>query len=133
MVIQLERNERLSNWPALPGMSELQQRFGNVLADKLLSADEKRRWLGSIWPEFCETLHNSPHLTFSDATRIENDVKHDLMARLDAQQTGNPFETKAWGSDSIAVRSPAAFDFAEVPEIETDGPLSEFTVQQESF
>jgi hypothetical protein len=133
MVIQLERSERLSNWPALPGMSESQQRFSNVLADTLLSVDEKRGRLGGLWPGFCETLTSSPHLTFSDAQRILNDVKHDLRARLAAQQTGNPFEIKAWGTDSTAMRSPAIIDFAEIPEIETDGPLNEFTVRRQDF
>jgi hypothetical protein len=133
MVIQLERSERLSNWPALPGMSELQQRFNSVLADELLSADDKRNRLGVLWPAFRETLVNSPYLTFSDALRIQNDVKNDLKARLDAQQTGNPFETKAWGSDSTVVRSPAAIDFAEVSEIEINGPLNPFTVQGRDF
>jgi hypothetical protein len=41
MVIQLERTERLPNWPALPGMSEQQQRFNTVLGDDLSSASDK--------------------------------------------------------------------------------------------
>lgn len=56
MVIQLERSLRLPNWPALPGMSELQQRFNNVLADDLLTIDEKRDRLRTLWPGFGEVL-----------------------------------------------------------------------------
>jgi hypothetical protein len=43
-------------------------------------------------------------------------VAKDLKARLDAQQTGNPFETKAWNSEDMVVRSPTVIDFAEVPD-----------------
>jgi hypothetical protein len=120
MVIQLERSERLPNWPALPGMSELQQRFNNVLADDLLTVDDKRDRLRSLWPGFSEALHASARLVPRDVSWIKSDVAQDLKARLDAQQTGNPFETKAWGSDSTVTRSPAAFDFAEVPEYDYD-------------
>jgi hypothetical protein len=121
MVIQVERRERLPNWPALPGMSEQQQSFNSVLADGLLTADDKRDRLRRLWPGFREALQTSPHLTRNDAIRIENDVAHDLQARLDAQQKGNPFEAKAWGSESVVRQSPAAIDFAEVAEY--DGPV----------
>jgi len=118
MVIQLERCERIPNWPSLPGMSDLQQRFNNVLADDLLTPQEKRDRLGRLWPGFREALQQSPYLTRHDAGSIENDVAHDLAARLAALETGSPFETKAWGSDSSFERSPAVMDFAEVPQYE---------------
>jgi hypothetical protein len=118
MVIQIERSERFPNWPALPGMSEIQQRFNNVLADELLSPEQKRERLRDLWPTFTQTIRQSPHLVRDDGWRIENDVAHDLTARLNALENGNPFETKAWGNDDTVARSPATIDFAEVAEYE---------------
>jgi hypothetical protein len=116
MVIQLERTERLPNWPALPGMSEQQQRFNTVLGDDLSSASDKSDRLNKLWPVFNEALLTSPYLTKADAKAIANDVLADLQGRLAAQQSGNPFETKSWGSDEVTAGSAAAIDFAEVPE-----------------
>jgi hypothetical protein len=116
MVIQLERSDRLANWPALPGMTEQQQRFNTVLGDDLSSASEKGDRLNKLWPVFNEVLQTSPYLTKTDATAIANDVLADLKGRLAAQQTGNPFEAKSWGSAEVAATSPTEIDFAEVPE-----------------
>lgn len=116
MVIQLERTERLPNWPALPGMTEQQQRFNTVLGDDLSSPADKGERLNKLWPVFTEALRTSPYLTRADAKAIANDVLADLQARLAAQRSGNPFETKSWGSDTFAAGSASAMDFAEVPE-----------------
>ncbi len=116
LVIQLERSDRLPNWPALPGMTEQQQRFNTVLGDDLNSAAEKSERLNKLWPGFNEALQTSPYLTKADATAIANDVLADLTGRLNAQRSGNPFESKSWGSDDLEATSATEIDFAEVPE-----------------
>jgi hypothetical protein len=116
MVIQLERSERLANWPALPGMTEQQQRFNTVLGDDLSTPSEKSDRLNKLWPSFNEALQTSPYLTKADATAIANDVLADLKGRLAAQKLGNLFEAKFWGSDQIAATSASKMDFAEVPD-----------------
>ncbi len=119
LVIQLERSERLTNWPALPGMTELQQRFNTVLGDDLSSPAEKSERLNKLWPGFTEALQTSPYLTKADATAIANDVLADLKKRLDDQRSGNPFESKGWEGWDREVANVLAgteIDFAEVPE-----------------
>jgi hypothetical protein len=116
LVIQLERSERLPNWPALPQMAEQQQRFNTVLGDDLSSAAEKSERLNKLWPGFTETLQTSPFLTKADAAAIANDVLADLKGRLNAQRSGNPFESKSWGSDITEETPSTEIDFAEVPE-----------------
>jgi hypothetical protein len=125
MVIQLERTERLANWPALPGMTDQQQRFNAVLGDDLASPHEKSERLNRLWPGFKEALRVSPYLTKADARAIANDVQADLQGRLTAQRSGNPFESKSWGSEAIEATSAAEMDFAEIPESgRTDEPAA---------
>jgi hypothetical protein len=124
LVLQLERSERLPNWPALPGMTEQQQRFNAVLSDDLSSAAEKSERLNKLWPGFNEALQTSPYLTKADAAAIANDVLADLKRRLDAQRSGNPFESKSWDRE-LAEPLATEIDFAEVPESgRTGGPAS---------
>jgi hypothetical protein len=115
MVIQIERSKRLHTWPALAGMTAFQQRFNTVLSDGLLTVDEKRARLLPLWREFQEALRSSPHLTNGDAEHIASDVANDLKSRLTALESGDPFETKAWGSDTTVIRSANTIDFTEVP------------------
>ncbi len=120
MVIQIERSERLPNWPALGGMTAFQHRFNALLSDTLLTVDEKRGRLRSLWREFQEELLSNPHLTQGDAAQIAIDVAYDLKARLAALESGDPFETKAWGSETTVTRSATTIDFTEVsayPEV----------------
>ena len=66
------------------------------------SAGEKSDRLNKLWPGFNEALQTSPYLTKADARAIANDVLADLQGRLAAQQAGNPFEAKSWGSNTCS-------------------------------
>jgi hypothetical protein len=116
MVIQLERTERLPNWAALPGMAERQDGFNRVLGDDLLTVTEKGVRLNQLWPGFTEALTTSPYLTRTDANAIAGDVQAGLEARLAAQRSGGPFETRSWGTDQVAAASVTEIDFAELPD-----------------
>jgi len=101
-------------------MTAFQHRFNALLSDTLLTVDEKRGRLRSLWREFQEELLSNPHLTQGDAAQIAIDVAYDLKARLAALESGDPFETKAWGSETTVTRSATTIDFTEVsayPEV----------------
>ncbi len=115
-VLQLEAPDRRVDWPGLPGLSEFEGRFSEVLKDSNRDPAAKRVELGRLWPEFTEALRTSPHLTRYDAGQIANDVESDLKARLKAIDEGNPFETRAWGAEQAKPRPPEALDFAEIPQ-----------------
>jgi hypothetical protein len=50
------------------------------------------------------------------ALALRHGVGADLTARLDALEHGNPFETKAWGSDITQARTSNLFDLSDVPD-----------------
>jgi hypothetical protein len=114
-VVQVERREVRDDWPALPTIREFNDQFGAAMA----AADTvaiKRDRLATLWPGLVQALTASEHLTAVHAAKIQNDVAADLTARLDALEHGNPFETKAWGTDVTQVRQANVFDLADVPD-----------------
>lgn len=122
-VVQVERRDVRDDWPALPVIADLNAKFAAVMADASTKAADKRATLGEMWPEFSEVLVSSPYLTAAHACKIRADVQADLKGRLDALEYGNPFETKAWGTDTTTTKAPEAFDFADVPDYVKPGPL----------
>jgi hypothetical protein len=114
-VVQVERREVRDDWPALPAIREFNDHFGAAMGAAEPVATKRQR-LAGLWPGFVQALTASEHLTAAHAAKIQNDVAADLTARLDALEHGNPFETKAWGSDITQVRPPNLFDLADVPD-----------------
>jgi hypothetical protein len=113
--VQVERRGVREDWPALPGIREFDEQFGMAMRAAEPVAD-KRRHLAGLWPGFIQALADSEHLTAAHATKIRADVAADLTARLDALEHGNPFETRAWGSEITRARPADVFDLAEVPD-----------------
>jgi hypothetical protein len=114
-VVQVERRDVRDDWPALPGIREFNEQFGMAMRAAEPVADKRRR-LAGLWPGFIQALADSEHLTAAHATKIRADVAADLTARLDALEHGNPFETRAWGSEITRARPADVFDLAEVPD-----------------
>lgn len=48
----------------------------------------KETMLHDLWPRFTEALNTSPHLTRAHATFIAENVAKNLIARLQALETG---------------------------------------------
>ncbi len=116
MVVQIERREARPDWPGLPGIADFEQRFRAVMGDGALLPADRRNRLAAVWPAFCRTLADSPHLTRLDAGRIAGQVSDDLKARLRAMESASPFETRSWAEATVATRKPADVDFADLPE-----------------
>ncbi len=116
MLLEVERRDRREDWPRLPGLAEFQERFAAVMRDAGRTPREKRQHLASLWPAFTQALHDSAYLVQPDRDHIAVDVSTDLNARLQALETNNPFETRAWGQAAVVTRRPEDFDLAEVPE-----------------
>lgn len=114
-VVQVERREVRDDWPALPTIREFNDQFGTVMAAVEAVATIRQR-LATLWPGFVQALTASEHLTAAHAAKIQNDVAADLTARLDALEHGNPFETKAWGTNITQEKPPGLFDLADVPD-----------------
>jgi hypothetical protein len=123
LIVQIERRDVREDWPALPRIREFNEQFGQVMGTAEPVADKRRR-LAGLWPGFVQALDASEHLTAAHAAKIHADVAADLTARLDAMERGNPFETKAWGSDRVQVGPPEQFDMADVPDYVTLGQAS---------
>jgi hypothetical protein len=115
LIVQIERRDVRDDWPALPSIREFNEQFGQTMGAAGPVAG-KRRQLAALWPGFVQALNASEHLTAAHAAKIAADVAADLTARLDALEHGNPFETKAWGSDRTLARPPELFDLADVPD-----------------
>jgi hypothetical protein len=115
-VVHVEAPDRRADWPGLPGLLGFEARFSAVLADSQRDDAAKRSEMGAIWGSFSEALTTSPHLTRYDAGQIANDVQTDLKKRLDALGSGNPFETRAFGSDRVEERPPERLDFGDIPQ-----------------
>jgi hypothetical protein len=114
-VVQVERREVRDDWPALPAIREFNDQFSAAMgADEPVAT--KRQRLATLWPGFIEALTTSEHLTAAHATKIKNDVTADLNARLHALEHGNPFETRAWGTNITQEKQPSQFDLADVPD-----------------
>jgi hypothetical protein len=116
MVLSIERSDRRDDWPLLPGLSEFNGKFGAIMADNGLDANEKAKRLNAIWPTFTQTLKDSAFLIRPDRERIAGDVQQDLEKRLKAIKVGGPFETRSWGQPTTGLREPTEFDLADVPE-----------------
>jgi hypothetical protein len=123
-VIQVERREIRDDWPALPGIRELNEQFGAVMGTSEPVAHKRDR-LAKLWPGFIQALAASTEITDAHAKKLQADVAQDLTARLDALERGNPFETKAWGSDQVETGQANTFDFADVPDYVTIGQITE--------
>jgi len=115
LIMQIERRDIREDWPALPGIREFNEQFAQIMGAAEPATDKRRR-LGTLWPGFVQALDSSAHLTAAHAQKIRADVAADLTARLDAIEHGNPFETKAWGTDHPEARPPELFDLADVPD-----------------
>jgi hypothetical protein len=116
MLLSIERSNRRDDWPLLPGLSELNDKFATIMADDGLAANQKGEQLNALWPTFTQALKDSRFLVRPDRERIAGDVQQDLAARLKAMTAGGPFETRGWGETTPRSREPADFDLADVPD-----------------
>ena len=116
MVLSIERSDRRDDWPLLPGLSDFNAKFGAIMADNGLDADQKAQQLNVSWPTFTQALKDSEFLVRPDRERIAGDVQQDLARRLAAMRAGGPFETRGWGETRSRPQPPADFDLAEVPD-----------------
>ncbi len=80
-------------WRTLPVITQYNPQFEKITLDADLSADEKRKRLGSLWPAFQQSLADSNDLTAPDCATVAKTVASELLQRLDSQTTGNPFLT----------------------------------------
>jgi hypothetical protein len=116
MVLSIERSDRRDDWPLLPGLNDFNAKFGAIMADSGLDANEKAKRLNDIWPTFTQALKDSRFLIRPDRERIAGDVQQDLGKRLKAIRTGGPFETRGWRESATRPQQPSEFDLADVPE-----------------
>jgi hypothetical protein len=116
MVLEIERRTSRDDWPGLPGLAEFQEKFAIVMRDSGLSMQQKRERLGALWPQFTQALSDSAYLTRPDREQIAASVAGDLNRRLQAMESGNPFESRSWKDERTATRPPAEFDFLDVPD-----------------
>ena len=126
MVLEVEPRQNRDDWPGLPGISDYQQRFTEIMADGQVSVEQKRQRLRDLWPQFQNTVAGSPHLVEPDRKRIALSVAEDLKTRLKAMEEDNPFfETRSWDSAATERRAPADFDFVDIPDyLEPSSPDS---------
>lgn len=115
MIIEIERRDSRDDWPSLPGISQYQERFADVMRDETLNIQQKRQKLFTVWPAFKQSLDESPYLTQPDREQIAGSVGSDLKKRLEAMEKGNPFESRGWRDEHVVLKSPAQFDFLDVP------------------
>jgi hypothetical protein len=106
LVLAIERVDTLAEWPALPGMADMQRRLS--LAMSARTTDDKRARLREVWPDFRQVLDESPYLTRPDRLRIAANVLADLKDRL---ARDDPFEHRGLGAVAGA-----GFDLADVTE-----------------
>jgi hypothetical protein len=111
LVLAIERVDALTDWPALPGMADMQRRIS--LAMSARSVEEKRARLREIWPEFRQLLDESPSLTRPDRLRIAGNVLADLEARL---ARDDPFAPRVEHRGLAGDAADAGFDLAGVEE-----------------
>jgi hypothetical protein len=116
MVLSIEHSDRRDDWPLLPGLNEFNAKFGAIMADSRLDANEKGKRLNNLWPTFTQALKDSKFLIRPDRERIAGDVQQDLGKRLAAIRAGGPFETRSWGESLVRPQPPTEFDLADVPE-----------------
>ena len=116
MVLSIERSDRRDDWPLLPGLNEFNAKFGAIMADSGLDANEKGKRLNDLWPTFTQALKDSRFLIRPDRERIAGDIQQDLDKRLKAIRAGGPFETRSWGESATRPQQPTEFDLADVPE-----------------
>lgn len=129
MVVELEHaGDKRDDWPRLPGMKEMSDRFAQVMADETTTPDQKKELLREIWPQFQTTLDQSPYLVGPDRQRIAKSTGDDLNARIDAMKYQNPFETRSWGDDSVRQIPPDQFDLVDVAD--TFNPRDAESVRQ---
>ncbi len=93
MVLSIERVDQREDWRTLPVITQYNPQFEKITLDADLSADEKRKRLGSLWPAFQQSLADSNDLTAPDCATVAKTVASELLQRLDSQTTGNPFLT----------------------------------------
>src|SRR5262245_3561579 len=109
-VLALERVDTYADWPALPGMADVQRRIAGAMSCR--SVDEQRARVREVWPDFQQLIDESPYLVRPDRLRIAGNVLADLKARL---ARNDPFapgtEVRSFGDEADA-----AFDLAEIPE-----------------
>lgn len=116
MVLSIEQSDRRDDWPLLPGLNEFNTKFGTIMAESGLDANEKAKRLNDLWPTFTHALKDSTFLIRPDRERIAGDVQQDLGKRLKAIRAGGPFETRGWGESAARPQQPTEFDLADVPE-----------------
>jgi hypothetical protein len=117
IVVEIERRDDRPDWPALPGISEFQDRFNAIMQNSGLSVAEKKKRLGEEWPAFTQTLDSHKLLTRPDKRDIAHSVMQDLLNRLDALAGKNPFvETRGWGAKETEKRPAAEVDFLDIPQ-----------------
>jgi hypothetical protein len=116
MIIEIEKLNNRKDWPSFPEIAEFKQQFAAALGDANLTTDEKRQRISQLWPSFTNSLNESPHLVKPDREQIALSVSTDLKDRLEAMKTGNPFETRGWGEQSLETKLPADFDFIDIAD-----------------
>jgi len=116
MIIEIEKLDNRKDWPSLPEIAEFKQQFAAVLGDTNLTIEEKRQRISQLWPSFTNSLNESQHLVKPDREQIALSVTTDLKERLEALKTGNPFETRGWGEQSLETKLPADFDFIDIAD-----------------
>jgi hypothetical protein len=116
MVLEIEHREYRDDWPRLPGLVELNDKFAQVMGDKGLKVPQKREKLRDLWPEFQNVLDASSFLVQPDRQRIAKSVGDDLSRRLTAVESQNPFETRGWDVASTRQIDPEQFDMVDVED-----------------
>ena len=71
--------------------------------------------MGGVHPEW------NPDTRPVRLSYIALSISSDLNTRLEALNTGNPFETKAWAEPTASRKSPEAFDLLDVPDYLDEG------------
>ncbi len=115
-IVEIASDTKRDDWAGLPGIYELNEKFKAIMRDNHLDAKEKRSRLGELWPEFQQALIDSPFLIKPHREKIAFDVQSYLNERLEAIETGNPFESRAWPDSENKQRPPEDFDFIEVSD-----------------
>src|SRR5262249_13082777 len=109
-VLALERVDTYADWPALPGMADVQRRLTAAMSAR--GVEEQRIRLREVWPDFQQLIDESPYLVRPDRLRIAGSVLADLKARL---ARNDPF-APGLEARSFAAEEDEEFDLASVPE-----------------